>query len=94
VGSIALQSSGSKLSELIANLNASIKGRMDSITGTSHIIKNLDIDGNVKQGRLLMNVNADYFNQDTGSLKLAVDGSVVPPTVRLETAFEDLKGSP
>ncbi len=76
------------------NINVKFKGQGVAVTGTKHIIKDLEINGSVKQSKLVLRVNAGYLNQGKGSLEMDVDNTVAPPSVQLTTTFEQLRGTP
>jgi hypothetical protein len=73
-------------------LHANFKGRMDALTGTEHVIRDLSLDGSVKDGQLSLEASAGELNRGSARLQLAVNSTAVPPTVSMTTNFDKIAG--
>lgn len=73
---------------------AHFRGKLDSVTGTEQVVRNLNFDGRLDHGRLSVDATAGHLNGGKASVKLLVDSAVEPASVRFQTQFERVGGTP
>lgn len=80
--------------EKLQNVHASIEGHMNAVTGLDHIVRDLSVNGTLKNGQLELKVNAGNLNGGTADIELSVNARATPPTLKLNTHFDKVGGIP
>lgn len=72
--------------------NLNVSGQLDSLLSNAITAKDLQFTGKLKNGRLAVEASSGQLNDGKGSLTLALDSKAVPPSYKLTSTFENVRG--
>ncbi len=76
----------------LKKMNIAVSGQLDSLLSTAIVAKELQFDGSVAKGQLALQTSSDQLSGGRGELSLALDASATPPTFKLSSTFENVRG--
>jgi hypothetical protein len=76
----------------LKNFNMKLSGQLDSLLSTVVDAKELSFNGELIDGQLSLKTSSGGLSDGTGEITVAVDSSAAPPTFKLTSTFENVRG--
>ena len=76
----------------LKTFNLKISGHLDSLLSTQISAQDMDVTASLANGLLDVKASSGKLGGGTGELTLAVDANAVPPTIKLDSNFEQVRG--
>jgi hypothetical protein len=72
--------------------NANVSAKLDSLVSTAVTARDINLTGKLNNGQLHLQASSGQLSQGKGEIDLAFDAKAVPPTLKLTSSFDNVRG--
>ncbi|MCB1690641.1 MAG: hypothetical protein KDI33_19245 [Halioglobus sp.] len=78
--------------DALENFNAKVSAQLDSLLSKAVTVKDLSLNGSLSGGQLNLKASSGALNQGTGEIDLAFNARATPPTLKVNSTFDNVHG--